>query len=404
MKKITQINLCLAFFCLFSNSVNAFYAHLYGPSYTCPNSELSYYYDDDYGGGNVEVTVTNGEIFDEISQTWVTYFSFYEGDLAYGSPNWPFRIRWNNSLNGIIGNIHIRICDSGLPFICSNGDKDVTFGPSPYLPTISGSGTLLNCLSQQQSYSVLNLQEGWELYSWSFSSNIVRVGTGSNPITVQGTNTTYQGMETLTGVFQFSTGGNACGTQNVEKNIWLGAPSYNNQTVDGNAYYSGYQVCPGSHWAGVGWSGQVNSTSWQVWTGGSYYTTNTTCDFTIPTNGYSYYISVSATNSCGTSSVVSYYLNRKMYGCGSYYMMAYPNPVNEELTVRTTFKSNNPSQSELKAIPDELILFDRFNNKILTEHPRDSISTLNIKNVPSGEYFLKVKLDGKEHTKRIIKE
>ncbi len=54
---------------LLPGKASGFYAHVIGPSYTCPDSELIYEYDDDYGGGDVQLCITNGLIFNTVTQT-----------------------------------------------------------------------------------------------------------------------------------------------------------------------------------------------------------------------------------------------------------------------------------------------------------------------------------------------
>jgi hypothetical protein len=196
-----------------------------GQVFTCPNSELNYTYDDDYGGGNVTICVTNGLIFDQVNNIFATCWTFYEGDV--NATSLPirlknFKVKWNNSALGTIGNIHIDVCDNVFTFICSSGNRGVTFGPSPGSPVISGSSSLLNCISQQQSYTPVNIPESWQLVGWNFSSNIQQVSSTLNPKTIQATSTTSNGAATLTGVFNFVTGGNTCATQTVNKSIWLG--------------------------------------------------------------------------------------------------------------------------------------------------------------------------------------
>lgn len=231
--------------------------------------------------------------------------------------------------------------------------------------------------------------------------NEVKSINSNSPITIQGTNTTYSGLQTLTGNFTFTTGGNSCGTKSVVKNIWVGKPAPASQTVNGSPYYSGFQICPGSNWVGVSWNGQVNTTSWQVWTGGSYCTTNTSADFTLATNGpSSVSISVNATNVCGTSYNASWYLSKKTYGCGSYLLATYPNPSTNEVNVHAAFVDNEMNETEV--VPDQLILIDRYNRKIVNESPKESAFRIDTRNIPDGEYYLKVVFGTEEVTRRIL--
>src|SRR5690606_11026336 len=101
MKTITGILTCIALH-LANSASYGWYAHVDGPNYACPGSELIYYTDDDYSGPYVEFTITNGKIFNEIAQTWVTYWSYDRSQHAYGD-GFPFRIQWDNVPLGTIG-------------------------------------------------------------------------------------------------------------------------------------------------------------------------------------------------------------------------------------------------------------------------------------------------------------
>lgn len=383
---------------LLPGKTSGFYAHVIGPSYTCPNSELIYEYDDDYGGGDVQLCITNGLIFNTVTQTWVTCWEFYEGDITVEN----FRVKWNNSAIGTIGNIHIRICDHTATFICSNGDKSVTFGASPGTPIIYGVDYLFNCINQQQSYAPVSVPESWQLVSWNYSSNIQSVNGTLNPKTIKAVSTNSNEMATLTGVFNFTTNGITCATQNVNKSIWLGKPGIISQVVDGSSYYAGYQICPGNHWAGVAWNGPVTSTSWSVTPGISYYSNNTTCNFTLPSSGYSSVaISVNATNTCGTSSNTSFYLTKKGYGCGSFLISVSPNPSSEDLTV-TTSVLNEADGTQYNVVADGIELVDDSNSKLINLAPAEATTNLDTRKIRNGIYYLHVRFGEDRYVKRVI--
>ena len=396
-KPIQGMGILALSFLMIAIETNAFYAHVTGPGYTCPNSELNYQYDDDYGGGNVELSITNGLIFNTVTQTWVNYWFFYEGDLTVSS----FIVKWNSSAIGTIGNIHIKVCDHTATFICSNGDKNVTFGASPGSPIISGSGSILNCANEQQSYTPVSVPENWQLVSWNYSSNIQQVNGTLNPKLVKGVNTSANGMETLTGVFNFVTGGNTCSTQNVSKSIWLGKPGAASQVVDGSGYYAGYPICPGNHWVGVTWNGPVTSTLWSVTSGITYTTTNTICNFTFPTSETSVAITVNATNGCGTSSNTSYYLTKKSFGCGSFLVSISPNPSSNDLNVKT-FIANETDGSQYDVVAEAAELLDEQNTRVLSLIPTEATFNLDISQIRNGVYYLHIRFGKDDFVKRII--
>lgn len=387
MKTLLKFFAALAVVCSQYSFSYSYYAHVNGPGYTCPDSELTYYYEENMPEGRIIFTITNGKIFNLVSSTWETTWEFYQGDHPDWNETYPFRVKWDNLPLGTVGNVNVRIC-SGW---CVEGDKVVTFNPTPGTPIIAGSTYLLNCQNQQQTYSANSIPQNWALTGWTLSSSIQQVATGPNQITVAGTNTTYNGMQTVTGMFQFTTDGNSCGTQNVTKNVWLGKPAPLSQSVDGFSYYSGYMICPGNHWVGITWNGLVTSTSWSVTSGIYYSANNNECDFTLPSSGYSSVdITVNGSNVCGTSYNASYYLSKKPYGCGSFMVAAYPNPATNELNVQTT-EVVETGGVESQIVADEIILLDKRQSKIVHERPTGSTTKIKTLILPPGEYYLHVK-------------
>lgn len=380
-------------------------AEVTGPAYTCPNSQLTYYYDDSYGCGYVTWTITNGEIYNEIAQVWTTSWSFDRSQYPQYNSSFPFKIKWGSGSLGTIGNADVQVCDCTFTWICGNGDLDVTFGPSPGTPILSGSSSILNCINEQKVITTASVPENWQVVQWNVSSNLQLVsGTGSSA-TVKGVNTTANGMETLTGEFRFRTDGNTCGSSKyASKDIWLGKPAPKAQTANGASYYSGYQICPGNNWVGISWNGLVSSTSWSITPGISYTSNNSELDFTFPSSGYSSVsISVNATNTCGTSYNASYYLSKQLYGCGSFMMATYPNPVSSELSVQTSVIGAKDGV-EYDVVADEVLLLDATNKSYIKLKPSKSKNTLDVRGLQSGLYFLKSKFGKDEVTNQIIVE
>jgi hypothetical protein len=386
MKTITGILTCITLH--LANSVSyGWYAHVNGPNYACPGSELHYYYTTNMPTSDVTFTITNGKIFNIFSQTWETAWTFSQSANPNLNETYPFRVKWDNDPIGTLGNVKVEVEQGWSVF----GNRQVTLGPSPGTPTIVGETYLLNCQGQERNYTVSNIPESWQFIDWNLSSQLQQVGSSDDPITVKAASTTYQGMETLTGVFHFITDGNMCGTRNANKNIWVGKPSPAAKTVDGFPYSSGYQICPGNHWVGITWNGQVTSTAWTVTPGISYSTNNNECDFYLPSSGFSSVaITVNGTNACGTSYNASYYLSKKTFGCGSLMVAVYPNPAKDELTVQTSLLNDNESLHYEIAV-DEIVLLDKANKKLITRLPSKSTVKLDTKNIPEGEYFMHIK-------------
>lgn len=401
MKTLFRNFLGLVFF-LFGFSTSYAAVSVTGPQYTCADSELIYYYQDDWPAVWVTFDITNGEIYNEIVGIWQTSWQFNRSSHTHLNNTFPFKIRWNASGTG--GNVKVRICNSSSYDNCQQGDLDVTFGAEPGTPTITGASYLLNCLSETKNYTATNIPLNWYLVDWTFSSQIQQAGgvVNSNPVGVQGTNTTYTGNQTVTGVFHFITDGNHCATQYVNKNIWIGRPDPTTLTLNGGTYSGGggSYLC-GDNWVGIEYSTPVSSTSWTFDPSMYYYYSdedqcNFNVDFSSPT---SWRITAVGTNACGAGYAAFYYLDN---GCWSFMVSTYPNPAGDELTIETS--SLKQDGSELPVIASEVLLFDKSGSKIARQSPVKSVVTIDTKDIRAGQYFLQIKIGEKTIKKHILIE
>ena len=132
------------------------------------------------------------------------------------------------------------------------------------------------------------------------------------------------------------------------------------------------------------------------------YTNNNECDFTLPSSGYSSIsITVNATNVCGTSTNTSYYLSKKTYGCGSFLVATFPNPADNEMTIKTSVIGDDKG-SPYEVIADEVVLIDNTNTKLNTKYPATAETKLDTRNVPAGVYFLRIKFGEESVVKQVI--
>ena len=69
----------------------------------------------------------------------------------------------------------------------------------------------------------------------------------------------------------------------------------------------------------------------------------------------------------------------------------YPNPVNNELNIRTTHQ------------PESIRIYS-LDGKLLTEKVNKNLNKVDVKNLPSGTYLLKVKTKQGEHQVKFIKK
>jgi hypothetical protein len=397
MKTTVRILACLTIVCC---GLSASYAEVIitGPGYTCPNSELIYYYDDDRRqDAQVDFVITNGKIFNIFSQTWESAWTFDRGVHTDLNETWPFRIRWDNLPLGTVGKVWVQVCGAS----CVNATKNVTFGGDPATPTILGDSYLLNCLSQQKNYTATSIPQNWNLVDWTFTSQIEQVGgtANSNPVTVRGTNTTFTGTQTLTGIFHFITNGNHCATKNVNKSIWVGRPNPTIMTVNGSNYTPGTQLC-GDNWVGIEYSTPVSSTSWTFDPSLPYYYSDAAqCNFNVDSSWPdTWRITAVGTNACGAGYAGLYYFSK---GCWYFMVSAYPNPASSELTIET-LSIKEKDNSKLEIVPSEVLLLDKSSSKLIQEYPTKSTVKLDIQDIPKGAYILQIKLGDKVVKKHIL--
>ena len=213
IKKLLVLILGLSL-CMAHLPSSAYYVHANGPSNACANSEVTYTYSDDMIQGTLTWTITKGQIFNIFSQTWVSSWAIDQSSNPTLNDSYPFHVRFDPipfGATGYTANVKVEI----FKIFAVEGNKLVALEPSPGVPIINGQTSLLNCIGQQQSYTPVSLPPNWNLTGWTMTSNLQQLGSSTNPITVKAANTTYSGQETLTGQFQFSTGGVSCGTKSV---------------------------------------------------------------------------------------------------------------------------------------------------------------------------------------------
>ena len=154
----------------------------------------------------------------------------------------------------------------------------------------------------------------------------------------------------------------------------------------------------------LGWR-NLEWTSYQYlmecYSGITYTTTNTICNFTFPTSETSVAITVNATNGCGTSSNTSYYLTKKSFGCGSFLVSISPNPSSNDLNVKT-FIANETDGSQYDVVAEAAELLDEQNKRVLSLIPTEATFNLDIRQIRNGVYYLHVRFGKDDFVKRII--
>lgn len=206
-------------------------------------------------------------------------------------------------------------------------NSGVSFLNTKYSISSTISGNTIVC-SSSATYTVNNVPPNCSI-NWENSPNVSRISSqGSNPCTFS---TTAVGAFWIRASIK-SNSDNSFVTLPQYK-CWMGTPQISNQKVDGNNYYTGYQICPGNHYLIVTPLGGGTAT-WTVPPGISYMVGTNQLDFTFPSNLSSISISCRSSNSCGTGSNYYFYLSKKGYGCSGFLgMTLYPNPASDNLTV-----------------------------------------------------------------------
>jgi hypothetical protein len=180
------------------------------------------------------------------------------------------------------------------------------------------------------------------------------------------------------------------------KEFWVGTPLITDSEVDGNSYYSGYQVCPGDHYLGVTPEGDgAGTATWTVPAGIVYFVGTNTLDFTFPSSSYGLNFLVRSANSCGTGSSYGFFIAKKTYGCSrSLSMTVYPNPASDNVTITI---DNDPELSSDTAVENDnysVSLYDNQSTLIKTVARSGRSFEIPLNNIRNGTYIIEV-TDGK---------
>jgi hypothetical protein len=262
--------------------------------------------------------------------------------------------------------------------------------------TITGDNYLANCLGAVNTYNLTNVATNWSADDWTVTSLSTSNETSSS-VMVSTANTSSYGSATLTAEMVYIRQGIVCGTQNITKSIYYGKPTYHSQKIDGNYYYPGSSICPGTHWAGIQWNGSPSSYSWNVPSGITYTSSLNELDFYLTSSsGISF--SVNASNICGTSFNASYYLS----SCGGGYMLSlYPNPSSTEININIDYAEKAESAdieqslfTKNMAISDEIIfnvnIYDDKKNLVYEKSSITSPYLVDTKSFKAGIYILTI--------------
>ncbi len=398
--------------------------NLEGPIYVCPGTEFAAYtLDTSLPGDWLEWWITDGEIWDNVSQQWLTHYGPYQTNSydnmtgrSYPGMGSTYTIRWDpNATVGSSGSIRV---DADYYLLSYTDTDEIHFHNPPGTAAIlSGEDFLENCNSQTNNYILGNIASGWSLDdgTWETTYYLVKTNETSTTVTIGSNSTTYSGPQTLTADMVYTQQGEECGTQNINKSIWLGKPTHTAiSIVEYSSQQSVQYLCQmddnfleakylhSSHY--------VEDWTWQVSAGWSISNPdapdNTIARVTTDLNNGTVY--VKAYNDCGWT---SNWHNNSYDVMSCFRMMTFPNPTTTDLTISFETSSNeaktvtNKSMKEKeKEILFNIILFDDNQYIVFQEFNVLSPYTLDTSTYPKGTYFLHVDVGDEIIARRIMVE
>ncbi|MEI6050257.1 MAG: T9SS type A sorting domain-containing protein [Bacteroidota bacterium] len=192
---------------------------------------------------------------------------------------------------------------------------------------------------------------------------------------------------------------NSCSFTIPKRDVWVGIPQLTNQMVDGNSYYPGMQICPGSHLLSIDPKGSNTvATNWTVPTGIQYTKGINSLNFNLPTSTSRVIISGTSNNMCDNNSNFSFDLfNININNSDSIKMTLYPNPASDNVTI-TILES--PSNNE--PIVYSINIYDR--QSILLSSMTRSGQSFNIPlvNMRDGTYIIEVSAGSHYYHQQLI--
>lgn len=270
---------------------------------------------------------------------------------------------------------------------CGTGAQTTNTIIAPHMNKYSSVG----CTNK--NYTVYNLPTGSTI-SWSSSSNLQRTSSqGSNPASFRAVGTGSAWVKATI------TPPNGCGNT-----------SYIRTTTTANGVSSSISINNVSNnngWLYATANGASAPYTWIIYgTGGS--TTVTTS-----TNSISYYVGcgggflqVSATNSCGVQSYGSTSIP-SCSGGGPFFMTVYPNPTSGELTLELNsigVSLGIEGNTAKKSMTATLVDFNGATVKSVSIKEVIDKFNLDVSDLKSGNYFLKITGKGIDETHQIIIE
>lgn len=259
------------------------------------------------------------------------------------------------------------------------------------MPEISGAETICN-----NSVTTCVLSNGGNSVTWSVSSNLTIQSQNLNSITVRPTSTSTNGAGFIEAVLP---------TQTIRKNIWIGKPLI---TVELEPMGTNYVAV---HMVGLNNTNinkqSITSTTWQkISSSGGCYASFGGSGFEGlghgNCNSWSVYAKITATNSCGKTTIYRTITPPTPDPCDDYYRISntYKNTYEVMRIIDPCARTlgNQKLSSLLGKEKIQIQVFDIYGNQMMETQQK------NINNLKNGLYIILVSINDKILTSRIIKQ
>jgi hypothetical protein len=252
------------------------------------------------------------------------------------------------------------------------------------------TGPTMDCKYVYYGYTLNNVPSNYKI-KWTYSSNLYFIGTSNNVIVLEATGSGAGWVQaTVTG---------GCGPFTTAKyNLWVGVPAMMNSIVT----YPQLQSVPGTLCAGDYYNlealptGGVTAYNWSITPndGNSYDapfgTENeyTNIEFYNPSSTI-YTITVSGTNSCGTTPT-PFSVYTQSIQCSGGNIVLTPNPASSSVTVTINPASNDSTQSTIASNSYVVKIINNSGTLFYTNTETSNPITIPVGNLSNGLYIVQV--------------
>jgi hypothetical protein len=323
--------------------------------------------------------------YDDDYWTAGTYDASYKQVPSYTNAKVSFSDSDHSAIRTGVSNVYISKWGNAPKFQHNINDCPYTNTNLKYYkldPKMTGSTSVL-CYNVQRTFETNITHMTDATLTWTKSGPLTYVsGGGTSEYIVKGGGNGDSSVD-----FEIDTPSGF--SWSSEKEFWAGKPVITNKKVDGGTYYTGMQICPGDHYLSVTPDGDgAGTASWTVPYGITYFVGINTLDFTFPSSSSSVSITANSANTCGTGPNSSFYLTKKNWGCGGYYMAA-PNPAENYTEIDIT--SDDAKAQETSYNSDiTLTVVNKMGAPVMEVNVESLPYILDTSKLPKGEYIIQI--------------